>query len=183
MIDPLFALLLSVLLGLLLAAATLHKLTSFDRFAAVLQDYQLLPSWLCRAAAWLIVFAEGTLAVGWLSRFGIVWVAPLTAGLFALYGMAIAVNLLRGRVHISCGCGLGGGAGGNQLLSWWLVLSNALLVAACLLPVLPSQQRPLHPLDWATLAAAVLTVALLHFGASQLLKNRAEIRAWRNPRG
>jgi hypothetical protein len=183
MIDPLFALLVSVLLGLLLAAATLHKLTSFDRFSAVLRDYQLLPGWLCRPAAWLIVCAEGALAVGWLSRHGTGWVAPLTAGLFALYGTAIAANLLRGRVHISCGCGLGGGASGNQPLSWWLVLRNALLVAACLLPVLPLQPRPLHPLDWATLATAVLTVALLHFGASQLLKNRAEIRAWRNPRG
>lgn len=180
MTDPLFALLISVLLGLLLAAATLHKLTSFDRFATVLRDYQLLPGWLCRPAAWLIVFAEGALAVGWLSRYGIGWVAALTAGLFALYGTAIAANLLRGRIHISCGCGLGGGAAGDQLLSWWLVLRNALLVAVSLLPLLPLEQRPLHLLDWATLGAAALAAALLYFGASQLLRNRAEIRTWRH---
>lgn len=183
MIDPLLARLVAVLLGLLLAAAALHKLASFERFAAVLQDYRLLPTWLCRPAALLVVAVEVILAIGWLSGLETGLTAVLSAALFAVYGVAIAINLMRGRVHISCGCALGAAADGDQHLSWRLVFRNALLAGAALLTLLPLAPRLLHSLDWATLAAAVLTAALLWAGVAQLLRNRAAIRSWRHSGG
>jgi hypothetical protein len=181
MIDPLPVMLVAIALGLLLAGAAWHKARSFAVFSAVLADYRLLPPVLVAPAARLLPLAEAALAIGWLSGRERTFVTVMTAGLFALYGVAMAVNLLRGRVHISCGCGLGGGSGAEQVLSWTLVLRNALLVGLSLLPLLPAAQRPLAALDYATLGAALLTAALLYFGVIQLLNNGAAIRAWRNP--
>lgn len=181
MIDPLPLTLVSVAMGLLLAGAAWHKARAFAVFAAVLSDYRLLPPWLVAPAACLLPLAEAALAIVWLSGRAQLLVATLTAGLFALYGVAIAVNLLRGRVHISCGCGLGGGSGADQLLSWSLVLRNALLIGLSLLSLLPVAQRPLSALDYASLGAALLTAALLYFGIIQLMNNGAAMRAWRYP--
>jgi hypothetical protein len=102
--------------------------------------------------------------------------------MFLIYGLAIAINLLRGRLHISCGCGLGNSSGENQPLSWMLVLRNILLMALALLPLLPASGRTLAPFDWFTLISALLASALLYFGGSQLLQNQSAIRSWRNPR-
>jgi len=179
MIDPLIARLLSVTLGLLLAAATAHKVISFDRFTSVVRDYRLVPAILVRPAAGFVVAVEALLAIGWLARIATPQVALLTATMFAVYGAAIAINLLRGRVHISCGCGLGSAAQGEQLLSWTLVLRNGLLASLALLPGLPAAERNLHTLDWVTLAAAVLASALLYLAATQLARNGWAIRSWR----
>lgn len=180
MIDPVFAKLVSFLLGLLLAAAAWHKWASFDRFVAILRDYRLLPAHLARPAAAMVVAAETALALGWLSGVMASRTAVVTAGMFSVYGAAIAVNLLRGRVHISCGCGLGGSPDGGHLLSWTLVLRNAVLAGLALLPLVPEAPRPLHPIDWATLATSLLAAVLLHFGAAQLLKNGAAIQTWKH---
>ena len=181
MIDPLFAKLVAIGLGLLLAAAAWHKWASFERFVAVLRDYELLPPSFTRPAAVAVVFTEAALAIGWFGGFMSSRVAVVTAVMLAIYGAAIAVNLLRGRIHISCGCGFGEGSGGDQLLSWTHVLRNAVLAGIALLPLLPLAPRPLHPVDWATLATAAIAGVLLHFGTAQLLKNSAAIEKWRTP--
>lgn len=181
MIDPMFSKLISIGLGLLLTAAAWHKWASFERFVAVLQDYELLPPALTRPVARLVIFTEVALALGWFAGSVNTWVAPLTAGLFSVYGAAIAINLHRGRVHISCGCGLGEFSEGDHLLSWTQVLRNAVLTGIALLPLLPPAPRPLHPVDWATLATAAIAGVLLYFGTAQLLSNSAAIQKWRNP--
>jgi hypothetical protein len=180
MIDPVFTKLVSFLLGLLLAASAWHKWAAFDRFVAIVRDYRLLPDHLARPAAGMVVVAETALALGWLSGAMASLTAMLTACMFSVYGAAIAVNLLRGRVHISCGCGLGEAANGGQLLSWTLVLRNAVLAGLALLPLFPLAPRPLHPVDWATLATSLLAAVLLYFGATQLLRNGAAIQTWKH---
>lgn len=181
MIDPLVERLVSVAFGLLLAAAAWHKARSFRQFTAVVGDYRLLPRFAVAPAAGLVVLTEAVLAVGWLSNAATAWVAPLTAAMLALYGMAIAINLARGRVHISCGCGLGGAREGDTLLGWGLVARNAVMALLALLPMLPPAPRTLQALDWATLGAALCCLALLHFAAAQLAQNNASIRTWRKP--
>ena len=180
MIDPVFARLVSFLLGLLLAVAAWHKCAAFDRFVAILQDYRLLPARLARPAASTVVAAEAALALGWLTGAMVSQTAILTAGMFSVYGAAIAVNLARGRAQISCGCGLGDDPEGGRLLSWTLVLRNAVLAGLALLPLLPLTPRPLHPVDWATLATSLLAAVLLYSGAAQLLRNGAAIQTWKH---
>lgn len=182
MIDPVVIRLTAVALGVLLLGAAWHKALPASRFEAILADYRLLPAPLCKLAARLVPALEALLGLGWLTGFAMAAVAPLTAGLFAVYGLAIAVNLLRGREHIDCGCGFGGTAGAGQGLSWLLVLRNGLLLLFALLPLLGTAPRPLGTVDWATLFAALVAVALLYGAIGQLTANGAAIRTWRRGR-
>ncbi len=171
-----------IALALMLIGAAWHKLSSQQKFEAIVADYQLLPQWAVPLVAWLIPVTEILLGFAWLTGVASTLAAPLTALMFLVYGLAIVVNLLRGRLHISCGCGLGNSSGENQPLSWMLVFRNILLMVMAMLPMLPVTGRTLAPFDWLTLVLALLAAALLYFGGSQLLQNQSAIRSWRNPR-
>jgi hypothetical protein len=181
MIDPLIDRAIALAFALLLGAASWHKLSGFEGFRSALRDYRLLPDALLSPAARAVPVGEAILAAGWLAGVLQQPVACATAALLGLYALAIAINLLRGRVHIGCGCGFGGSSN-DQPISWWLVLRNLLLVAAALVPILPTNGRALGGLDWVTLAAALVASVLLYAGAGQLLDNRSAIQSWRRTR-
>ena len=182
MIDPLLSRAIAAGLALLLLLAAWHKAAARDEFGAALRDYRLLPVALLRPAAMLLPAIEFVLAIGWLSGIGRAVVAVSTAALLLLYGAAIAVNLRRGRVHISCGCGLGGAADGDARLSWWLVARNVVLAGAAGVAALPASDRDLGGQDWLTLVLSILAAVLLYAGASQLMRNGAAIASWRTRR-
>ena len=178
MIDPLIIKTVAVALGCLLIGAALHKLRSRKEFAAVVEDYHLAPVFLTSLIAHILPPLEIILGLALILGLAIPLVAPATALMFGFYTLAITINLLRGRVHISCGCGLG--AAGNQPLSWALVFRNLLLIAASLLPLMSGSGRSLGLLDWLMMTAALLASGLLYLGASQLLQNEASINSWRS---
>lgn len=182
MIDPLFSLVIAVACALLLLLAAWHKVAARDDFMTALADYRLLPEALLWPASVLLPGLEAALGLAWLAGRGPGVVALLTAALLAMYAAAIAINLWRGRVHISCGCGFGGAAREDQPLSWWLVARNLLLGVAAALATLPPASRDLGPYDWLTLALALLAFGVLFAGASQLMRNGAAIASWRNSR-
>lgn len=179
MTDPLFGHAVAAGFALLLLAAAWHKAGDRAQFATTLGDYRLLPAWLLRPAASLLPIVEMGIAVAWLTRTGRIAAATATVALLIVYATAIAINLLRGRVHITCGCGLAGGAGADTRLSWWLVARNLLLATAAGGAALPASGRELAGYDWLTLALALAAAVLLYAGASQLLRNGAAIAAWR----
>ena len=108
------------------------------------------------------------------------WMTLLWGGLLVLAGLgllgvvtgAVIVNLLRGRTDLDCGCG---GAGGDQRLSWGLVLRNALLAAALAFAAARPGERDLVWLDYATMLVATLSLFGLYAGANQLLANRPQL--------
>ncbi|WP_085314477.1 MauE/DoxX family redox-associated membrane protein [Derxia lacustris] len=112
----------TVFLLLLFTRAAWHKTLEFDRFAGYVADYRVLPVALARPAAALAAGAEaltvGALVVPGTSAAGAAAAAALLLG----YGLAMGVNVARGRRHIDCGCG-----GARQAVSWWLVMRNAAL--------------------------------------------------------
>lgn len=166
-------------LALLLAAAARHKARDLHVFAAILWNYGLLPTVLVKPVAAVIVFAETVTAA-------LLCAAPFSpsasflggaaaAALMLVYGFAIAVNLLRGRTDMNCGCD---GAEREQPLHPRLVLRNLLLAVVGVFVVAGfefgaewtgtidsgrpraaiSSIRPLVWIDW--LAAFSATVAL-----------------------
>jgi hypothetical protein len=179
MIDPLLSRAISAGLALLLMLAAWHKAAARDEFGAALRDYRLLPEVLLWPAVVLLPTIEFALAVGWLAGIGREAVAVSTAALLLVYASAIAVNLRRGRVHISCGCGLGGAVDGDARLSWWLVARNTVLAGAAGVAALPASDRGLGAQDWLTLVLAIFAAILLYAGASQLMRNAAAIASWR----
>jgi hypothetical protein len=182
MIDPLVSLAVSLAFAVLLAAAAWHKLARFDRFVAALGDYRLLPEALCRPVAGTIAAFEAALAVGWLTRAWPVAAGSATAALLVAYATAMAVNLLRGRVHIGCGCGLGGSSRGELPLSWWLVVRNVVLALVALVAALPGTGRALVLYDGLTVALVILACVVLYASVSQLVGNASVIGSWSRTR-
>jgi hypothetical protein len=114
---------ITVFVALIFARAAFHKLTGFTEFTGFVADYRLLPGRLVVPASMVVVGAE-LLAV--LLEFvpGLQgWGLAVAAGMLGLYGVAMGINILRGRTFIECGCG-----GAVQPLSWALVGRNAVLV-------------------------------------------------------
>lgn len=161
--------------ALLLGVGSWRKLRGMDGFQAVVADYRLVPGWLLRPATLAIASCEGALAGIWLVTPWLVetniFAGVGTALLMAVYGAAIALNLLRGRSWIDCGCG------GGERLSWILVVRNLVLSGFALLPLTTIDAGPPK---WADLAVSVPVFALaaiLYLATRTLLENAAAMGA------
>ncbi len=173
--DPLLHLVIALVMAMLLLAAAIHKLADFAGFRRILDDYEVLPERLVGACARGVVGLELILGVCWLVQFTPAAVIVVTVLLLACYTGAIALNLARGRVHISCGCG--GNEG--QPLSPWMLPRNLLLMVAALCAGLPVEPRDLALVDGLTAIASVIAFTFTYLAFSQLLANAAAIRVWR----
>jgi hypothetical protein len=166
MIDPAVHALLRGGLALVLAGAALHKLRDLHAFRVALGDYQLVPWALTGLVAPSLVAAELAAAALLLSPAAQPLGFAAAGGLLAIYSTAIAVNLLRGRRDIDCGCF---GPALQVRLGGGLVARNAALLGAALAGLAPVSPRPLEALDAATVAAALAFLALAHAAAARLL--------------
>jgi uncharacterized membrane protein YphA (DoxX/SURF4 family) len=165
-IDPVITVVLRWLLACLFASAAWHKLSDLTAFRIVLHDYHVLPPALVTPATGLVVMTEIALAAGfaWPASAPVAaWVATM---LLASYGIAIAVNLARGRRTLECGCAP---SAYRQPLSEWLLLRNAGLIGICAITLLPTAARPWAAVDWLTAAGAVATGAMAWAAAARLL--------------
>lgn len=177
MIDPLLDTVFAIALSGLFATTAAHKFREGLRFEAQLAEYRLVPEALVPVAARGLAVFETILALALLvpaSRD----LAGLAGGaLLALYAGAIAINLLRGRDHIDCGCG-----DAATLLSPWLLLRNAALVALAAVVALPETSRALGVLDWVLVVLGVIALALLWAVVELLLANASALREWSEAR-
>ena len=157
-LDPAISWFLALMLAMLLGVAAGHKLADRERYLAVLKNYDLMPEPLVPLAGAAVVAAEIAavllLVLPSVRTLG----ACLSVALFATYALAIAVNLLRGRTRIDCGCF---GFGRHDRIAWTMVVRNLALVALALALLLPASQRDLVVLDALTVGASLLVVALL----------------------
>jgi hypothetical protein len=94
--------------------------------------------------------------------------ALASAALLALYAVAIAANLLRGRRGIDCGCGAH-----PQPLGPHLLARNAVLIALALAAALPASGRALTALDAVSIAGGAGTLAALYAAIDAALANGA----------
>ena len=177
MIDPLVVATIATGFSVLLAVAALHKISNVQDFFNVLRDYRVLPGALIVPAGYALAGVELTLAVAWLLPISRKLAAAVTILLLLTYSIAIGVNLLRGRTHIDCGCGIA--SQGETLISGRLLIRNMLLVLACCIPLAPSSNRELMIGDFAVVGVALVTWMLLFAAGNQLIANRSAINSWR----
>lgn len=124
-------LLLRLVLGALLLLAGVTKLAGRAAFREAVAEYQLLPSRLEGPFATALPVLETTLGALLLLGLGTAFAAALAAPLFLSFGLAIGVNLLRGR-EFDCHCF---GALQSEGIGWpafvrSLALGGAALVVA-----------------------------------------------------
>jgi hypothetical protein len=177
MLDPVVAAILRGALALLFLDAARHKLRDRAAFAAAFDAYRLLPEGAGRAAGAAIGGAELAVAAALLVPVADRPGALGAAGLLALYTAAIAVNLMRGRRDIDCGCA---GPALRQPLGGGLVVRNLVLLGAALLCLVPTLPRSLVWLDAVTALGAVGVLACGYAAAQRLLSNApamARVRA------
>ena len=178
MIDPLIGQLLALAFALLFAASAWHKLTDLARLRGVLAGFAIVPPVLELPVAWAISLVEAGLAIAWLLNLQTRFTALATAVLMAVYALAIGLNLLRGRVHIDCGCSIGSAKGSGQQLSWHLLLRNGVLVLAALVAALPTSSRELSLADFVGLVGGLVALAFLYAAGNQLIHNAQAINSW-----
>ena len=177
--DPAIDLTLRCGLALLFLVAASHKLRDPVYFRATLIDYRIVPGGTAGLVALLVTGAELAIApallVPALRPAGLAGAASL----LALYGLAIAVNLARGRRHIDCGCA---GPALRRPISGALVVRNAVLAAGALLALRPVAARPLVWVDALTVGAALLSASALYAAVDRML-SEAPLRArlWSEP--
>ena len=176
MTDPAVALVLRGAGAALFLSASLHKLGDFANFRVTLADYRLVPWWVSGAVARGVAAAELVTGAALLSPLARPFGFAAAAGLLALYTAAIAVNLLRGRRFIDCGCL---GPAQRTPLGWGLVARNATFGGLALAGLAPVAARPLLWVDLLSAAGGVAFLAILHQSVSGLLANAPRLRALR----
>lgn len=142
----LLSLAVSVCTGLIFLAAGVAKLRHRSLLPGVVANYRLLPGLLVAPVAAFLPVVE--LATGAALLAGMAPALVVAIVLLLLFAWAMAVNIMRGRRHIDCGCGR---PQLRQPLSWGLVARN-LLLATLLAP-------GLLPLPAPGLAEAVAAIA------------------------
>jgi hypothetical protein len=164
--DPIIVWTSRLLLVLVLGAAALSKLRALDEFVGVVHNYRVLPEPLVRPVAYALPPFELLLAAGLLLEPIRSLAAAAVAGLLAVFALAMAINIGRGRIEIDCGCFANAL---RQRIGWRLVVRNVVLIALALL-VMPAElsARPLVWLDLVTALMATAGAVLLYAAFSRL---------------
>jgi len=164
--DPLLSLIIRLGLSILFATAAVSKLRNRRGFYAAMLAYQLLPPRWAISLADILPWAEGAIATGLMLDINAA--LPAAASLLLIYALAMAVNLIRGRRDLDCGCG-----GAPQPLNIWLVTRNLVLAVTALAASLwPAGTRSWKPVDALIVVSAVSVLALLYVSSHRFLANR-----------
>lgn len=165
-LDPALALTAALLLAGILAVAASAKLAAPGAFVGVVRNYRLLPDALSAPFAWALPAVELVTALGLLVPAQRHLAATAATALMLLFAAAMAVNLMRGRSEIDCGCFVGLV---RQRIAWPLVWRNMMLaLVACTLALAEPGGRALGALDWLSVAAATLALAILYLAVGRL---------------
>lgn len=178
-LDPTVGWTCHLLLAAVFARSGWAKLRDPAAFTRALRGYAIVPErGVAPAAAALLAF-ECLLVPGLLAP-AVARTASLLAA-FALiaYAVAIAINLVRGRRDIDCGCA---GPVAHQSLHEWLIARNAAYVLLALAGALPPAARDLGAIDGFTVAMATATLLALSIATDQLAALAARTHQPESPR-
>lgn len=180
LLDPVVVRAAGAALSVIFLTGAWQKLRDPALFRANVENYRLLPEALTRVAAILLPLWE--LAAGAVLLLGSTRTAAalLTVGLLLVVTAAVAINLLRGRTEIDCGCGSLGGHVGDQALSWGLTVRNGVLAIGALLALSEDSGRVLFWIDYLSLVGGTLGLLGLYVTANQLMANQPRLQALRN---
>ncbi len=165
-LDPVAVWTARLVLAAVFAMAAFAKLRALDEFVGVVHNYRVVPEPLVRAVAYALPPLELAVALALLVEPGHS-IGALAAGvLLAVFTVAMALNLARGRVEIDCGCFA---ATLRQRISWGLVGRNVVLIglAALAMPA-SSVARRLSWLDAITIVGVSMGAVLLYVAFTQL---------------
>jgi len=174
-IDPVFAHSAAAVVGAVLLIGAVEKLREPESWRDALDNYRLLPRAALPPFARVLPLLEilaGALLLPLATRHA---GALLALALLAMFTAAIAINLLRGRDRIDCGCG-----GAHTPLSTAVVLRNVVLMGLALAASAPLLGRATVWLDFVASGLATLFLLGLYFLANSMLGRQAQLLDLRN---
>lgn len=172
---------IAICCSLLFVTAGLHKLADLPSHRAQMADYRVLPQALLAPVSQVLPWVELAVGFGWLVPVSRTAAASVAAFLLLVYALAMAVNLARGRHHVSCGCGTT--TGGDSLISPWLVGRNLALACLALWAAWVDTPAGWGWLHTFTVVLGASAMIVLYGAAHQLLANADAISQWRVRRG
>jgi hypothetical protein len=125
--------------GLVFLLAGVQKVQAWKILPGVIANYRLLPRGMVLPASALLPPLELGTGVALLAGQVMPWAQISAIALLALFAAAMAINLMRGRGHIDCGCGQ---SFLKQTLHWTLVGRNAVLMLLLLPSLAAAMPRP-----------------------------------------
>jgi len=173
-IDPTVAWTSSLLLAAVFVASAAIKFADLDEFRGALESYRIAPAVIEPILTFALPLLELCGAIGLMFASWRAFAAVALLALLAIFSTAIAINLLRGRVYIDCGCF---GPALRQKISWWLVARNGALAVLATIAAVPLAPRDLGALDFITIALGAITLAILYAAANYLLANAPRLAA------
>lgn len=179
--EPLLTWALRAFLALLFATTALSKLQNLEEFYGVVRNFRVIPDGASRVVAFVLPIVELAVAAGLLIRPLTIPAAITGAAMLIGFGVVIAINVIRGRTSIDCGCMR---QGMKQPISWVLVLRNAVLALSALgiVQLLPVANVA-GPADLFVGLAAGAIAMMLYFSASLLGGLTAQQSANRSSKG
>jgi uncharacterized membrane protein len=174
MVDPAASWTISIALAVVFGASAAIKFADFGEFRAAVENYRIVPEGFAASVAAIVPITELAGAVGILIPRKHDAATAILLILLAVFTLAIVANLMRGRLHVDCGCF---GPALRQPLSWWLPVRNAILMALAAIAILPTADRPMTPLDVTTVFFGAATALALYLAANYLLANLPRMRA------
>ena len=164
-LDPALSYLALLMLAVVFGLAAATKLKDPDVFASIVEQYELLPGALVQPFARALPVVEAAAALGLLVPATRALAAAVLILLLLAFAGAMAINLVRGRSDIDCGCFVGVQ---KQRISWALVLRNVLLAGFGLSLLVETTGRTLGPLDWFTILTGAASLLLLNEALGRL---------------
>lgn len=116
-----------IFLSALFISSSFSKIRNYEEHKMVVKNYNLLPKRSISMFMFIEVSLELLTGIGLLLTPVQISSIYLAIIMLVIFTIAVAINLLRGRTNISCGCG---GIVGNHQLSWKLVFRNLCLIVA-----------------------------------------------------
>ena len=165
-IDPAVACLILACAELLFMVAAVHKLRDLPRFAEVFAAYRLLPLSAARRIAPVVPALELAAAIGFMTESLRSMAVCVGVALLFAYGVAIAINLARGRRDLDCGCA---GPNNRRPIAAWMVWRNIGLAVFLAAILLPPSDRPLVWTDAVTVGFGTAACALVYLCLDRLL--------------
>ena len=163
------------LIALVYLAAAIGKMRHWAVFQGVVANYRLLPEVLVAPFAYLLPPFEALLGAMLLLGLLSPWAEAVAVALLLLFAAAMAINIMRGRRHIDCGCFQ---SALKQTLSWILVARNCVLALLLGLALLTQGPRDLRMTIDGLSVGGVLFVILQSLNILWAI-----VPAWRRPRG
>ena len=184
MIDPVILMVCIASAAIIALAGAAPKWREPSRFRASLEAFALLPSFAVRPLSFVFPALEAAGALGLLFADSRVPSAIALIALFALFAMALAINVLRGHTDIDCGCSGFIAARASERtpksIGWWHVARAFMLAALSAATLIPASARSLVWFDYLSAGACTLFAVAAWFTLDVLLVNLPKLDSLRN---